>query len=135
MERTLVIIKPDAVERKLVGKIITRFEEKNYSVVLLKAQKLSKSLAEEHYGHIQQLKIYDNVIKYMTENISILMVLEGEKVVSTVRHLIGKTNSFESPSGTIRGDYGSHEFKNIIHASDSVENAKLEIERFFPESL
>lgn len=133
MERTLIIIKPDAVERKLIGRIITRFEEKNYNVILLKSQILPREAVEKHYEHIKMLEIYEDVVKYMTSSVCILIVLEGDNVVSTVRNLIGKTSSFESSAGTIRGDYGSHKFMNIIHASDSVENAKLEIERFFPE--
>lgn len=131
MEKTLIILKPDAVERKLVGEIISRFEKKNFIIVDMKLETISREVAETHYSHIKSLPIFDDMIDFMTSSPSIIMVLSGENVITAARSMIGRTNSFEAAPGTIRGDYGLHKFKNLIHASDSQESAETEIERFF----
>lgn len=131
MERTLVILKPDAVKRKLVGELINRFEKKNLEINTIKIEKIERETAEIHYGHVKHLPFYKEMIDYMTESVSIIMILTGEKAIQVVRSMIGKTNSFEAIPGTIRGDYGLHLYENLVHASDSVENAEIEINRFF----
>lgn len=133
MERTFIILKPDAVKRKLIGQIISRFENKNYIITHMKLSKIDRSTANIHYQHVQGLPIYEEMLDYITSGPSLMLILEGDKVISTVRNMVGKTSSHESPPGTIRGDYGSHRFQNLIHASDSTENAEMEIKRFFPE--
>jgi nucleoside-diphosphate kinase len=131
MERTLVILKPDAVARKLVGEILARFEKRNFEITRLEMTVISKKTAEEHYAHVRNEPIYEDMISYITSGPVVIAVLEGNRVIQTVRDMVGKTSSFDSPSGTIRGDYGSHRFQNLIHASDSEESVETEIKRFF----
>jgi len=131
MERTLVILKPDAVRRKLVGEIISRFEKKNLTINQMKIINIDRELAVKHYEHIKEYSFFGDMINYITSGPSVVMIISGENAVTTVRNMVGKTSCFESPPGTIRGDYGLHRFENLIHASDSVESAELEIERFF----
>ncbi|HHX18274.1 MAG TPA: nucleoside-diphosphate kinase [Clostridium sp.] len=135
MERTLVILKPDSVRRKLVGEIISRFEKKNFTITHIKMTTLDIETASIHYFHVKGESFFNDLIKYMTSGPVIIIILSGNKVISTVRNMIGKTSSFDSLPGTIRGDFGSHRFENLIHASDCVENAELEIKRFFPELI
>jgi len=131
MEKTLIILKPDAVKRKLIGKIISRFENKNFNIEEIKFCIIKKELVEIHYSHVKELSIYEDMLNYMISGPSMIMIIEGENVIQTIRNMIGKTKSSESNPGTIRGDYGSHKFENLIHASDSVESANIEIKRFF----
>lgn len=131
MERTLVILKPDAVKRKLMGELISRFERKNLEITDMKMEVISREKAELHYAHVQFLSYYEDIITYITSTPSIIMIIQGEKSIQVVRSMIGKTNTFEAQQGTIRGDYGLHAFQNLVHASDSVESAEVEIQRFF----
>lgn len=131
MERTLVILKPDAVARKLVGEILARFEKRNFNIVKMEMAVIGRETAEEHYAHVINEPIYDDMISFITSGPVVVAILEGNRVIQTVRNMIGRTSSFDSPSGTIRGDYGSHRFENLIHASDSEESAEIEIRRFF----
>ncbi|KNY26198.1 nucleoside-diphosphate kinase [Pseudobacteroides cellulosolvens] len=131
MERTLVILKPDAVERKLIGEIITRFEKRNLEIINMKMTKISREKAEEHYSHISGMPFFNDMIDYITMGEVVIMMLEGENAINMVRNMIGKTSSIESSPGTVRGDFGYHRFMNLIHASDSVESAEKEIIRFF----
>lgn len=131
MEKTLIILKPDAVRRKLVGEIISRFEKKNFKIEKLKVSKISKEIAMEHYSHIKNLDIFDDIIEYMGSGESVIIVLSGENVISIARRMIGETKSFEATIGTIRGDFGLHKYENLIHASDSKLSAEYEIKRFF----
>lgn len=131
MEQTLVIIKPDGVERKLVGEIIQRFERKQLTLSQLKVAKMSRDLAEEHYAHIKGRDFFEDMIRYMTSSEVVYLILNGTDVIKTVRKMIGITNPLEADPGTIRGDYGATSYQNIIHASDSPEAAKTEINRFF----
>ena len=131
MEQTLIIIKPDAVARKLVGAIFQRFEQKQLTIRQLSLGMMSRETAEKHYDHIRQYAFFEAMMAYMTESEVIYAVLEGEEAIAVVRKMIGATNCIEAEPGTIRGDYGGKGFRNIIHASDSVESAALEIHRFF----
>jgi nucleoside-diphosphate kinase len=131
MERTLIILKPDAISRKLMGEILGRFEKRNFEITRMEMTVISKKTAEEHYAHVISEPIYDDMIRFITSGPVVIAILEGNRVIQTVRNMIGKTSSFDSPSGTIRGDYGSHRFENLIHASDSEESAEMEIKRFF----
>lgn len=131
MERTLVILKPDTVKRKLMGEIITRFEKKNFCITAMKMMKIHSNVAEEHYEHVKSESIYDEMIIFFTSGSVLVLIIEGNNVIQAVRNMIGRTSYLDSPPGTIRGDYGSHRFENLIHASDSIENAEIEIKRFF----
>lgn len=135
MEQTLVILKPDALRRHLVGEIISRLERKNLVIVDARVLTLGKEMAEEHYQHVNHLQFFENIISYVTSGPSIAMILSGEKAISTVRNMIGKANALESPPGSIRGDYGMCAYENLIHASDSEGNANIEIARFFPDRV
>jgi len=131
MEQTLVILKPDAVRRHLVGEIVSRFERKNLAIVDTRVLTIDKKIAREHYSHVSHLSFFEGIITYITSGPSVAMVLSGDNAISIVRNMIGKANALESPPGSIRGDYGMCAGENLIHASDSSENATIEIARFF----
>ena len=133
MERTLILLKPDALKRELVGEIISRIERKGLKIIAMKMLKMSKSLAREHYAHIADKPFYKYVEEYMTSTPIIAMVVEGKEAVSVVRRIVGVTNGREAEPGSIRGDFSVSISKNLIHASDSVETAEKEIARFFSE--
>lgn len=133
MEKTLVILKPDAVERKLIGEIISRFEKKNFTIIQMKIMNITKSIAYEHYSHVKNEPIFEDMISYITRGPVVALIITGNRVVENIRSMIGRTSCSESPSGTIRGDLGSQRYENLIHASDSSESAQTEIKRFFPE--
>jgi len=136
MERTYLMIKPDAVQRELVGEIVSRFECKGLRPVAMKLMRIPKEVAEKHYGEHKGKKFYDSLISYITSGPVLAMVWEGEDAVSVCRNIMGKTNPKESAPGTIRGDYGMQTGRNIIHGSDSPESAEREISIFFrPEEL
>ncbi len=133
MERTYIMLKPDAVRRGLVGEILGRIEKKGYTIVNMKMFTLDKEILREHYAHIADRPFYPEVESYMTSGPVIGMVLEGESVVKGMRNIMGPTKYLEAPAGTIRGDYSNNDRENLIHGSDSVENAEIEIRRFFKE--
>lgn len=131
MEKTLVLIKPDAIERGMIGKIIARFEEKGLTVVALKMFKATDSLLDEHYAHLKDKPFFPRIKDFMTSTPIIAMCVAGLDAVSVVRSICGVTNSREAKPGTIRGDWGMSIQSNLVHASDSIDTAKLEIKRFF----
>lgn len=133
MERTFLMIKPDAVQRNLIGTIITRIENKGLKLVGAKLMTVSKSLAEEHYAEHQGKPFYDGLISFITSAPVFAMVVEGQDAVAVSRHIIGSTNPSEATPGSIRGDLGLTVGRNIIHGSDSVESAKREISLWFNE--
>ena len=132
-QRTLIILKPDCMEKKLVGTVIQRFQNAGLDIVACKMAKLEESVLEEHYAHIVGKPYYPPLLDFMRRRSVILMVLEGDEAVSRVRNIIGPTNSAQAPAGTVRGDFGLNQRENIVHASDSEENAKIEIARFFKD--
>ena len=131
MERTLVIIKPDAVNRSLVGEVIKRFENKGLKLVGLKMKHLQPYMLKEHYAHHKDKAFYKELIKYMSSIPSIVMALEGKEACDVVRKMVGSTLGREAEPGTIRGDYSVSNQCNIAHASENVEIAEQEIKRFF----
>ncbi|MAG17997.1 MAG: nucleoside-diphosphate kinase [Candidatus Diapherotrites archaeon] len=133
MERTLVIIKPDAINRGLVGEVIDRFERKGIKLVAMKMKHLDDKILEEHYSHLVDKPFFAGIKEFMQRAPSILIVLEGRKVVDVVRKLAGVTEGTEAMPGTIRGDFSLSVQNTIIHASDSQESAKKEVTRFFTE--
>ncbi|WP_427813253.1 nucleoside-diphosphate kinase [Enterococcus sp. 22-H-5-01] len=133
MEQTLVIIKPDGVQRKLMGKIIQRFEDRGLIIKKMSLETLSVAIVKEHYAHLKNEPFFDNLVDYMTTGPVVLMILEQKNVIHLIRTMIGKTNALEAAPGTIRGDFAIESTKTIVHASDSKEAAQTEINRFFPQ--
>lgn len=131
MERTFLMIKPDAVQRNLIGEIVSRIERKGLKLVGAKLMTVPKSLAEEHYAEHTDKPFYGNLIDFITSAPVFAMVVEGEDSVHIARHIIGATNPSEATPGTIRGDFGLTVGRNIIHGSDSVESANKEINLWF----
>lgn len=134
MERTLILIKPDAIGRGLIGKIITRFEEKGLKLAGIKFLKLTDSLLNEHYSHLADKPFFGGTKRFMQLTPVIAICLEGLECVETVRRLCGITKSREAAPGTIRGDWAMSIQANLVHASDSLETAEKEVARFFDKS-
>lgn len=130
-ERSLILLKPDALQRNLLGKIIERFENKGLKIVGLKMMQLSDVLLENHYNHHKDKPFFEGLKKFMAQSPVVAMVLEGLEAVKIVRILCGATSGRQADVGTIRGDFSMSTQANIIHASDSVETAEKEIWRFF----
>jgi len=131
MEQSLVIIKPDAVNRCLIGKVIERFENKGLKIKAMKMQLLKPYVLKEHYAHHKDKGFFEELIKYMSSIPSILLVVEGKEAIPVVRKMVGSTQGREAEPGTIRGDYSVSNQSNIVHASEDLNAAKKEIERFF----
>lgn len=136
MERTLVILKPGCVERNLIGEVIGRIEKRGLIICGMKMMQLDEPLLREHYAHLVDKPFFPDIVKAMTACPVVVMCLQGVDVVSVFRTMTGVTNGRKAEPGTIRGDLSMSGSLNIIHASDSVENAKIEVARFFkPEEL
>jgi nucleoside-diphosphate kinase len=136
MERTLILLKPDCVHRRLVGAVLGRFEQKGLRLVALKLVQASRPLAEKHYEVHKERPFYPSLLAFLTSGPTVALVLEGPEAVKVARTLIGATNGVEAAPGTIRGDYGISKQNNLIHGSDSPENARDEIALWFkPEEL
>lgn len=131
MEQTLIIFKPDAVNRGIVGEILHRFERKGMKIVGLKMMQLTDEILNIHYKHHLDKDWFSNYKKFMKSAPALLVILEGLNTVEVVRKMAGPTHGAEAPPGTIRGDYSLSQGYNIVHAADSLEIAKEEIERFF----
>lgn len=131
MERTLVLIKPDAVQRGLVGRILARFEDKGLKVAGMKFMKLTDALLNEHYSHLADKPFFPGTKRFMTLTPVVAICVEGLDAVDTVRRLCGITKAREAAPGTIRGDWAMSVQANLVHASDSLETAKAEVARFF----
>ena len=135
-ERTFVLLKPDAVQRALVGAILARFERRGLKLVAMKTTKVSRDLAETYYAEHKGKAFFDGLVRYVTSSPVVAMVLEGDGAVAVVRKMMGKTNSADADPGTIRGDFGLTIGRNLIHGSDSPASAKREIGLFFrPEEV
>lgn len=130
-ERTYIMLKPNAIKRRLMGEIISRIEKKGFEITNMKLFTLTPELIKEHYAHIADKPFYPDVESFMTSGPVLGMIVEGEDVVQGMRNLMGPTKWLEAPAGTIRGDYAISNGENIIHGSDSPENAEIEIKRFF----
>ena len=135
-ERTFVLLKPDAVQRALVGAILERFERRGLKLVALKTTRVSRELAGTYYAEHKGKPFFAGLVKYITSAPSVAIVLEGDEAVAVARKMMGKTNAAEAEPGTIRGDFGIKIGRNLIHGSDSVVTARREIGLFFkPEEL
>ncbi len=133
MERSFIMVKPDGVQRNLVGEIVSRFENKGFKLVGAKLLTVSKELAEEHYGEHKERPFFGELVDFITSSPVFAMVWEGENVIATARQMMGKTNPADALPGTIRGDFGVTMGKNVIHGSDSPESAAREISLWFKE--
>lgn len=133
MEKTFVILKPDAVQRLLVGQIISRFEQHGLKLVAMKFLQVSTELAQEHYAVHKERPFYKDLIDYITASPVVALVVEGPNAIKMVRNMVGATNPLEAASGTIRGDFGMEIGRNLVHASDGEETAKTEIALWFGE--
>lgn len=133
MKKTLIIIKPNAVQRELTGEIITRFEKRGLKIIALKLIQISKETAKKHYKEHEGKDFYDSLINFITSGPSVVMVLEGENGIEVVRKMCGATDPMKAEPGTIRGDFGMRIRQNIIHASDSDRSSAREIGIFFSE--
>ncbi|MEK7535579.1 MAG: nucleoside-diphosphate kinase [Patescibacteria group bacterium] len=133
-ERSLIIVKPDAIQRRLLGEIIHRFERKGLDIVGMKMMELGDVLLDEHYAHHKDKAFFPKLKKYMQSAPVVLMAIAGVDAVATVRLIVGPTKSREASAGTIRGDFAMSVQTNIVHASDTRESAEKEIKRFFDES-
>jgi nucleoside-diphosphate kinase len=130
-ERTFVLLKPDAVQRALVGEIVGRFERRGLKLVAMKMVRVSRSLGETYYAEHKGKAFFEPLMSYITSGPVVAMVLEGDGAIALVRKMMGKTNSAEAEPGTIRGDLSLTIGRNVIHGSDSGESAKREISLFF----
>jgi nucleoside-diphosphate kinase len=133
MERTLILVKPDAFARNLTGEIIARFERKGLRLVALNQMTMDRDLAERHYAEHLGKSFYDELVDFITSGPLVAMVLEGEQAVAAARQVIGATNPLEAAPGSIRGDYAIEVGQNMVHGSDSPESAQREVSLFFPQ--
>ncbi|HUX77189.1 MAG TPA: nucleoside-diphosphate kinase [Anaerolineae bacterium] len=133
MERTLVIIKPDAVQRGLIGEIVTRFERRGLRIAALKLIHIDEALARRHYAIHEGKPFYEPLIRYITSSPVVVMVLEGNDAIEIVRRTMGATNPTEATPGTIRADFGLEIGRNLVHGSDGPETAAFEVPLFFTE--
>lgn len=131
MERTLILCKPDCVSRNLVGTVLDRFERAGLSIAATKMLRLTPALLTEHYSHLADRPFFPEIVAFMQSQPVVAVILSGDNAVAKVRELLGPTDSRKAPKGTLRGDFGTGSMENIAHASDSVENAELEVKRFF----
>jgi nucleoside-diphosphate kinase len=133
MERTLILVKPDAFARNLTGEIIARFERKGLALVALQQMTMSRELAAQHYAEHQGKGFYDELVDFITSGPLVAMVLEGESAITAARQVIGATNPIEAATGSIRGDYAISVGQNMVHGSDAPESAAREVALFFPD--
>lgn len=132
-ETTLILLKPDCVAKRINGEVLKRFEDEGFRVRGCKMMRLTDELLKEHYAHIADKPFFPEVAGFMKSKPVIAVALGGENVIAHVRDLLGPTDSKTAPKGTIRGDYGEDKMTNVVHASDSPENAALELQRFFAD--
>jgi nucleoside-diphosphate kinase len=135
MERTLILLKPDCVERRLMGRVISRFEDKGLTFVAMKLMQVTPELARRHYAEHVHKDWYPELEAFITGGPVLAMVVEGPEVIRVVRDMAGVTNGLKANPGTIRGDFSSSQQKNLVHASDGSESAKREIAIFFGDQV
>ena len=130
-ERTLVLVKPDAVARRLIGEVVRRIEAKGLTIRAMELRTLDEAIAKRHYGEHEGKPFFDELVDFITSGPLVAMVVEGEQAVSAVRALMGPTNPVTAPPGTIRGDFGLEIGQNLVHGSDSPASAAREVALFF----
>jgi nucleoside-diphosphate kinase len=134
VDRTLILVKPDAFARGLTGEILGRFERKGLAIAALKRMEVDRGLAERHYAEHAEKPFFGDLVEFITGGPLVAMILEGHEAVTAARQVIGATNPLEASPGSIRGDYALEVQTNLVHGSDSPESAAREIELFFPDS-
>ena len=134
MERTLVLLKPDCVQRRLAGQIISRFEEKGLNIIAMKMLRVTPELSKRHYAEHVSKPFYPGLEKFITASPIVAMVVEGLEVIRVVREMLGATSGLKAAAGTIRGDYSSSRQMNLVHASDGADAAQREIGLYFQQS-
>ncbi len=134
MERTLILVKPDAFARNLSGEIIARFERKGLRLAALRHMTMTRELAERHYAEHEGKPFFEELVSFITSGPLVAMVLEGESAITAARQVIGATNPLEASPGSIRGDFAIEVGQNMVHGSDSPESAAREVALFFPEA-
>lgn len=135
MERTLVILKPDAIERRLMGELISTFEKRGFHIAAIKILKPSAEIAAKHYHEHKGKPFYEKLINYITRGEICVLILEGDNAISAVRRINGATDPLEAEAGSIRGRYALSKTENTVHSSDSPESAEYEIKVWFPELM
>jgi nucleoside-diphosphate kinase len=133
MDRTLILVKPDAFERGLTGEVIARFERKGLKIIAMKHMTVERDLAEEHYAEHRERPFFGDLVEFITGGPLVALVMEGYEAVTAARQVIGATNPLEAAAGSIRGDFGLEVQTNLVHGSDSPESAVRETGLFFPE--
>lgn len=133
MERTLIIVKPDAVQRGLTGEIIKRFEQRGLRIIGLKMMQVSEALAKKHYAEHEGKDFFEPLVSYITSSPVVVMALEGPNAVQAARNTIGVTKPHEASAGTIRGDFGMEVGRNLVHGSDKPESGEREVANFFSQ--
>ena len=133
LETSLILFKPDAIEKNLTGKVLARFQDAGFTIRGIKMMKLDDAILREHYSHIADKPFFPEIVAFMSKTPVIALALEGEDVIAKVRDLLGPTDSKAAAPGTIRGDFGEDKMVNVCHASDSPEAAAAEIKRFFKD--
>ena len=131
IEKTYIMLKPDCIKRKLMGRVIARIEDKGYDIVDAKMMNLDEAILKEHYSHLADKPFFSEIVEFMTSGPVLGMIVQGENAVKGMRNLMGPTQFEEAIAGSIRGDYAFSTGENIIHGSDSPENAEIKIKRFF----
>lgn len=133
MEETLVLLKPDCLEGRKCGEVLKRFEEADFDVFGVKMMRLSDEILREHYAHLADKPFFPEIQGFMQSSPVVALAMRGENAITRVRDMVGPTDSTVAEKGTIRGDFGQDKMKNVVHASDSVENGQAELKRFFAE--
>lgn len=135
-ERTLVLLKPDCVQRRLMGRVISRLEDKGLTIIALKMLRLTSEQVQRHYAEHLQQPFFPALEKFLTAAPVVVLIVEGPEVIRVLREMVGVTNGLRAPGGTIRGDFSSSQRLNVVHASDSPESAQREIDLYFaPDEL
>ena len=131
MEKTVVLLKPDCVQKGLMGEVLKRFEAQGFRVVGCKMMQLDDAILKDHYTHLVELPFFPEILGFMQSSPIMALALEGEGIIQKVRDFIGPTDSTKAEKGTVRGDLGEDKMRNVVHASDSIESAQAELSRFF----
>ena len=131
MEKTVVLLKPDCVQKGLMGEVLKRFEAQGFRVVGCKMMQLENAILNDHYAHLVELPFFPEILGFMQSSPIMALALEGEDIIQKVRDFIGPTDSTKAEKGTVRGDLGEDKMRNVVHASDSSESAQAELSRFF----
>ncbi|MEE2947885.1 MAG: nucleoside-diphosphate kinase [Verrucomicrobiota bacterium] len=134
MEESLVLLNPDCLEGRKCGEVLKRFEEAGFEVFGAKMMRLSDEILREHYAHLTDLPFFPDIQSFMQSSPVVAIALRGESAIGRIREMVGPTDSTVADKGTIRGDFGQDKMRNVVHASDSVENGQAELKRFFAES-